>query len=428
MDPVTISMAVGAVCKSLAFLKKGGDALSKEMTGKTMWQNIKGTFGEKVADKAKEVSKKAFEKTAKAIAPDLVKKAQSAFESFRPADDFEALPLAAVTPGSSLTVATAKADVAAHVSLFTSMGLPEMPDELKEAPDVKRALHGILKVLCVMDVKLDEGAMCSPESCWANMVLLSNALLSFKQDLNIAISIQVYNKLSSSSASAGVFTQAAHSSWNSQQARQRRAGDAYQLHYHAAKDGKFAEILRLLTPENAEFARGLSNWANPHSGWTILHQAAFYGHGETTKAILAHNTVGQAPGKDGKYPCDAAREMGHKMLGSDLERHMLHAWAGTYPTLYEEAKCGEFEKVTYLFARNGGKFVAGAAQWAKPSSGWTLLHQAAFFGKASLCEQMVCAAGEKAAQLVAKDNTAPADAATQGGHSELAGKLKRLFH
>ena len=88
--------------------------------------------------------------------------------------------------------------------------------------------------------------------------------------------------------------------------------------YEDGKFGRWAPVLAALAKGDARSTR-VAEWAKPTSGWTLLHQAAYYGDAAVAAALLQIAPhAADAKGKDGKLPCDVATEFGHAALATEL--------------------------------------------------------------------------------------------------------------
>ncbi|WBR14440.1 Ankyrin repeat protein [Pandoravirus kuranda] len=85
--------------------------------------------------------------------------------------------------------------------------------------------------------------------------------------------------------------------------------------------------------------------------------------------------------------------------------------------LYEEAKRGRWDLVLQRIEADSA-LGARAAAYVRPASGWTFLHQAAFWGHDNAC-RVLLAAGASAA-VVCRAGTRPDQAARRRKHDDLA--------
>lgn len=92
---------------------------------------------------------------------------------------------------------------------------------------------------------------------------------------------------------------------------------------------------------------------------------------------------------------------------------------------YETAKRGEWDEI--LSEWKEIPFLARrCARYQKPSSGWTFLHQAAYFGRECACRELI-RLGANAGKL-SLDGKSPADIARAKGHGALESLLMRAAH
>ncbi len=93
----------------------------------------------------------------------------------------------------------------------------------------------------------------------------------------------------------------------------------------------------------------------------------------------------------------------------------------TVERLYELAKSGDWGKV--LLAFNGERRVAGrCSRFRKRSSGWTFLHQAAYFGHVGAVRALIRLGASLTAR--SEQSATPADVADERGHTELASLIR----
>ncbi len=82
----------------------------------------------------------------------------------------------------------------------------------------------------------------------------------------------------------------------------------YQLAlYQLAKAGKWEDVLGTFAMQGPYFARLAARYVKPSSGWTLLHQAAYWGHESAARQLIGHGSSGTVRGiHDGKTPKDVA--------------------------------------------------------------------------------------------------------------------------
>lgn len=91
--------------------------------------------------------------------------------------------------------------------------------------------------------------------------------------------------------------------------------------------------------------------------------------------------------------------------------------------IYEEAKLGMWDGVLKRLKADD-RLAARAAVYARPASGWTLLHQAAFWGNDEACRFLLNAGASPAA--VCHAGMRPDQAARRRKHDDLAAWLRDL--
>ena len=89
---------------------------------------------------------------------------------------------------------------------------------------------------------------------------------------------------------------------------------------------------------------------------------------------------------------------------------------------YEEAKRGDWEKVLSTWRRDL-HLAQECSRYQKPSSGWTFLHQAAFFGRVAGCCELIRLGA--AVDTLSSERQSAADIAEEHKHSALASFLRR---
>lgn len=92
--------------------------------------------------------------------------------------------------------------------------------------------------------------------------------------------------------------------------------------------------------------------------------------------------------------------------------------------LYEAAKQGKWALLLPLFVELP-RLAAKAARYVRPSSGWTFLHQAAYFGHEDGARVLIRAGAPLARRSTSGER--PVEVATARGHGELAGLLRRAM-
>jgi hypothetical protein len=91
---------------------------------------------------------------------------------------------------------------------------------------------------------------------------------------------------------------------------------------------------------------------------------------------------------------------------------------------YEKAKRGDWDQVISDWSEVP-ILAQRCSKYQKPSSGWTFLHQAAYFGHEAACRELI-RLGAQVGRLSSKGE-APADVSQRRGYSALTLLLRRAF-
>ena len=94
----------------------------------------------------------------------------------------------------------------------------------------------------------------------------------------------------------------------------------------------------------------------------------------------------------------------------------------TITQAYEAAKAGRWDEVLASWARSPG-LALECSRFQKASSGWTFLHQAAYFGHEAACRALIFLGAATDAGSVAGETAA--DVADKRAHAALAALLRR---
>jgi hypothetical protein len=89
--------------------------------------------------------------------------------------------------------------------------------------------------------------------------------------------------------------------------------------YEQAKSGDWDRVLQ----EWADIpvvARRCSRYQKDSSGWTFLHQAAYFGHENACRELIRLGVSVEQLSRDGKSAVDVSREKGHLSLADLLHR------------------------------------------------------------------------------------------------------------
>src|SRR5512146_1696386 len=99
--------------------------------------------------------------------------------------------------------------------------------------------------------------------------------------------------------------------------------------YGLAKAGNWTRVVATLAGER-ELAVNCSRYKRPSSGWTFLHQAAYFGHEDAARALIRLGASTTSESKDRETPASVAERRGYKDLS-----HLLHAAARTADSSWE---------------------------------------------------------------------------------------------
>ncbi|MCA9686405.1 MAG: ankyrin repeat domain-containing protein, partial [Myxococcales bacterium] len=91
--------------------------------------------------------------------------------------------------------------------------------------------------------------------------------------------------------------------------------------YQAAKQGKWA-LLSQLFDELPRLAAKAARYVKPSSGWSFLHQAAYFGHEGAARSLIGAGAEPASRSHAGETPSDVAAERGHDALATMLRRAM----------------------------------------------------------------------------------------------------------
>jgi len=83
--------------------------------------------------------------------------------------------------------------------------------------------------------------------------------------------------------------------------------------YEVAKSGEWDRVLASMSLDPA-VAAACSRYAKHTSGWTFLHQAAYFGHELGVRALVGLGATLVARAADGETPLDVAERRGHRAL------------------------------------------------------------------------------------------------------------------
>lgn len=89
---------------------------------------------------------------------------------------------------------------------------------------------------------------------------------------------------------------------------------------------------------------------------------------------------------------------------------------------YEKAKCGNWEEVLFMWRRDP-YLAQECSRYQKPSSGWTFLHQSAYFGHEVACRELIRLGA--AVETLSRRRQSAANVAEKRKYSVLAALLQR---
>ncbi len=88
--------------------------------------------------------------------------------------------------------------------------------------------------------------------------------------------------------------------------------------YELAKAGALDQVLQ--TWRSVGLARVCSRYQKESSGWTFLHQAAYWGHEAACRELIRAGASLRAPSREGQTSEDVAAERQHASLAAVLRR------------------------------------------------------------------------------------------------------------
>ena len=94
--------------------------------------------------------------------------------------------------------------------------------------------------------------------------------------------------------------------------------------YRLAKTGNWTTVLAAVVGER-ELAGLCSRYRRHPSGWTFLHQAAYFGHEDAARALIRMDSATKSTTSDGETPADVAERRGHQELAGLLRSAAEHA-------------------------------------------------------------------------------------------------------
>merc|ERR1712137_177587 len=92
-------------------------------------------------------------------------------------------------------------------------------------------------------------------------------------------------------------------------------------YYEMAKMGRWKGVLDALREEKLE-SRMMSRYARKTSGWTMLHQAAYWGDEDAVRALIINGASPFTKTNDKQTPADVAEAHNHTQVSSLLRQAM----------------------------------------------------------------------------------------------------------
>lgn len=89
--------------------------------------------------------------------------------------------------------------------------------------------------------------------------------------------------------------------------------------YVRAKEGDWAAVLTAWG-DDPNLAAECAQYVKPSSGWTFLHQAAFFGHERAVRELIRLGASTDTEARDHLSAADIARQRGHHTTADLLER------------------------------------------------------------------------------------------------------------
>ncbi|MCP9884734.1 hypothetical protein KBY97_06290 [Synechococcus sp. ATX 2A4] len=94
---------------------------------------------------------------------------------------------------------------------------------------------------------------------------------------------------------------------------------AIKLAYSEAKRGAWEPLLSAWR-QDPQLAKLCSRYRKPSSGWTFLHQAAYFGHEAACRELIRLGAAAAALSDEQQRPTDVAEEHNHFLLAAFLAR------------------------------------------------------------------------------------------------------------
>lgn len=106
--------------------------------------------------------------------------------------------------------------------------------------------------------------------------------------------------------------------------------------YRSGKNGKWDEVVSFLTSNTISVVDAIILYRNSTSGYTLLHQAAWWGNEDAVKLILRFVSGRQSEVRcnNGKLAVDVAREKGHDNVAKILATHLRFERIKAEPSIW----------------------------------------------------------------------------------------------
>ncbi len=92
--------------------------------------------------------------------------------------------------------------------------------------------------------------------------------------------------------------------------------------YKSAKKGRWSDLLSEWAASPV-LAKRCSRYRKPESGWTFLHQAAYFGNKKACQELISRGASIEPMGRDGRSPEHVAEQRGHHELAEFLRKASL---------------------------------------------------------------------------------------------------------
>lgn len=140
--------------------------------------------------------------------------------------------------------------------------------------------------------------------------------------------------------------------------------------YHQGKAGAWDQVLAAIVAD-PRLAERAAVHARPSSGWTLLHQAAFWGREDACRALIKRGASPSTACAAGSRPYQAARRRGHEEIAAWLEDLADEAdAAAALPCSHKFCEAARRRAASAMCVAYGGGLVripAGARYYADAS-------------------------------------------------------------